>query len=82
MFRACAAKGRLVDAPTKTGDRRNVRLDGATVALFRSQHALRGDVSDDVFSRTEGPPNPDRISWWWLHARDRAGIELASREVV
>jgi integrase len=72
-------EAQLIDAPTKTGDRRNVRLDETTVTLFTSQHVERAEVSDYVFSLTEGPPNPDRISWWWLRARDRAGIDAKWR---
>jgi integrase len=49
-------EAQLIDAPTKTGDRRNVRLDDETAALLTSQRAERGEISHYVFSLTEGPP--------------------------
>jgi integrase len=32
-----------------------------------------------MFSIDDGPPNPDRIGWWWHQARERAGIDTRWR---
>jgi integrase len=32
-----------------------------------------------MFSIDEGPPNPDRIGWWWQRARELSGIQAEWR---
>jgi integrase len=65
----------VIDAPTKTGDRRVLRLDETTATMFEKQRAEREAISPYVFSLTLGPPNPDRIGWWWQRARAESGID-------
>jgi integrase len=65
----------VVDAPTKTGDRRVLRLDETTAELFEAQRAERSAISPYVFSLTLDPPNPDRIGWWWRRARRTSRID-------
>lgn len=65
----------LQDAPTKTGDRRVVRLDDATIAEVVALRAAHQGISPYMFSLTLGPPNPDRIGWWWQRARKLSGID-------
>jgi integrase len=65
----------FVDAPTKTANRRVVRLDADTLAAFESVRAAHGGVSPYVFSLGDGPPPPSRIGWWWTRARTLAGID-------
>jgi integrase/predicted nucleotidyltransferase len=62
------------DVPTKTGDRRVLTLDPATVAEIVALRADREQVSPYLFSETTGPANPDRIGWWWTRAREQSGI--------
>lgn len=65
----------LQDAPTKTGDRRVVRLDEATIVEVAALHAAHDGISPYMFSLTLSPPNPDRIGWWWQRARKLSGID-------
>jgi integrase len=65
----------LVDAPTKTGDARVLHLDAATIVALQEQQSIREEISPYMFSLTEGPPNPDRIGWWWKRAREVSGID-------
>lgn len=69
----------LVDSVTKTADRRVLRLDAETTSQVASLRAQRARVSPYLFSTTEGPPNPDRIGWWWKRARAASGIDLKWR---
>jgi integrase len=69
------AKPYLVDAPTKTGDTRVVRLDDATILELERQREQREEVSPYLFSLTLGPPNPDRVGWWWKRARELSAID-------
>jgi integrase len=69
----------LIDAPTKTANRRTVTIDEITVEMIEKQRADRGDISPYMFSTDEGPPNPDRIGWWWKRARALSGIDAAWR---
>ena len=64
-----------VDAPTKTANRRTVRIDAPTAELFDAQRRLREAISPYVFSLDLGPANPDRIGWWWHRARELSGID-------
>jgi integrase len=65
----------LLDAPTKTADRRLVFLDPATVDAFQKQRAEREEIGPYLFSLTLDPPNPDRIGWWWQRSRALSGID-------
>lgn len=65
----------LVDAPTKTANRRLVRLDADTVAAIEALRQERSVISPYLFSFDENPPPPARIGWWWTRARSLAGID-------
>ena len=69
----------LVDSVTKTADRRVLRLDAETMAQVATLRADRERVSSFLFSITDGPPNPDRIGWWWKRAREESGIDAKWR---
>lgn len=62
-------------APTKTANRRRIRLDRETLAQIATLEAEREVVSPFVFSLDAGPPSPARIGWWWSRARHAAGID-------
>ena len=64
-----------IDSATKTADRRVLRLDPQTVREVATLRSEREVVSPYLFSLTAGPPNPDRIGWWWKRARDGSGID-------
>ena len=76
---ACAVRGDdepiVVDAPTKTANRRVIQLDQRTVTEIKRLHDQRAQVSPYMFSLTTGPANPDRIGWWWQRAREHSGID-------
>ena len=59
----------LIDAPTKTANGRAVTVDETTVQMIVKQREVREAVGPYMFSIDEGPPNPDRIGWWWQRAR-------------
>jgi integrase len=65
----------LIDAPTKTGSRRAVMLDSETGAMIEAQRLERSRISTYMFSTTLGPPNPDRIGWWWQRVRAASRID-------
>ncbi|MGI8683872.1 MAG: tyrosine-type recombinase/integrase [Acidimicrobiales bacterium] len=69
----------LVDAPTKTANRRVVRLDADTVAAIETLRQERSAISPYLFSFDENPPPPSRIGWWWTRARTAAGIDTKWR---
>ncbi len=62
-------------APTKTANRRRLRLDRQTLAVIAALRAEREAVSPFLFSLDAGPPSPARIGWWWSRARRAAGID-------
>lgn len=66
---------KLIDAPTKTANDRTVTIDQTTVQTIVEQRRVREAVSPYMFSIDEGPPNPDRIGWWWKRVRELAGID-------
>jgi len=72
-------KRELLDAPTKTGDRRVVALDGRTIELLEEHRVERAEWFPWLFSESADPPGPDRIWWWWKRARTLAGIDKAWR---
>jgi integrase len=61
-------------APTKTANRRRIRLDPQTLAEIAALRAEREAVSPFLFSLHDRPPSPARIGWWWNRARRAAGI--------
>jgi integrase len=63
------------DVATKTGNRRTLTLDPATVEAIADLRVAREEVSPYLFSDTTGPANPDRIGWWWTRAREQSGID-------
>jgi integrase len=69
----------LIDAATKTANGRAVAIDETTVQMIVKQREVRDAVSPYMFSIDEGPPNPDRIGWWWQRARDLSGIQATWR---
>jgi integrase len=66
-------------ASTKTANRRRVGLDKETLAEIAAVRKVREGLSPYMFSLTDGPPNPDRIGWWWTRARKAAGIDAKWR---
>lgn len=62
------------DVATKTGNRRVLTLDPATVDAINDMRVDREQISPYLFSDTTGPANPDRIGWWWSRAREQSGI--------
>ena len=71
--------GELRDDPTKTGDRRRVHLDAATLALVVEKREERRLLGPWMFSESATPPNPGRIGWWWSRSRALSGIDLSWR---
>jgi integrase/predicted nucleotidyltransferase len=63
------------DVATKTGNRRTLTLDPATVDAIAALRLDREEISPYLFSDTTGPANPDRIGWWWNRAREHSGID-------
>ena len=63
------------DVATKTGNRRTLTLDPATVDEIDALRVDREQISPYLFSETTGPANPDRIGWWWIRAREQSGID-------
>ncbi|MDP9335728.1 MAG: site-specific integrase [Actinomycetota bacterium] len=74
-----AGNPELIDAPTKTANGRAVTVDETTVQMIVKQREVREVVGPYMFSIDEGPPNPDRIGWWWQRARDLSGIQAEWR---
>ena len=66
---------RLCVTPTKTGERRGLALDAATLELVEAARAERESTSPWVFGEDEHPPSPDKIGWWWKRTRKLAGID-------
>ena len=62
-------------APTKTANRRRIRLDPQTLVELGVLRAERESVSPFLFSLEPSPPSPARIGWWWTRARRAAGID-------
>jgi integrase/predicted nucleotidyltransferase len=63
------------DVATKTGNRRILTVDPATVDAIAALRLEREEISPYLFSDTTGPANPDRIGWWWNRAREHSGID-------
>ena len=69
----------LVDAATKTANRRDVMLDPETVRAVEALRAAREPYGPWMFAIGERPANPDRIGAWWRRARSLSGIDVAWR---
>ena len=69
----------LVDAATKTANRRNVMLDPETVRAVEVLRGEREPYGPWMFAIGEWPANPDRIGAWWRRARSLAGIDAKWR---
>jgi integrase len=65
----------LRDDPTKTGNRRVVTLDAATIAALDSLRAHPGMLGPWILAHDSRPVSPDRISAWWRRARDAVGVD-------
>lgn len=75
VIRTDGEKRVLVDAETKTGNRRVVTLDPQTVALAEELRAISGEYTAWMFSLDDEPAHPDRIGHWWRRARKASGID-------
>lgn len=69
----------LLDAATKTANRRTLTLDPDTARIIEEQRADRERYGPWMFALGDRPPNPDRIGAWWRRARRLAGIDPAWR---
>ena len=65
----------LVDAATKTGNQRVVRLDPQTVAAIRALWSLSEWWGPWMLTPDERPLNPERLTSWWRLARRDAGLD-------
>lgn len=65
----------LRDDPTKTANRRNVKLDATTLEILAELQRGSGQYGPWVLSVGERPVNPERIGAWWRLTRDRAGVD-------
>jgi integrase len=65
----------LVDAATKTGNRRTVRLDPQTVTAIEALWALSELWGPWLLTPELRPLNPERLTSWWRLARREAGID-------
>jgi integrase len=66
---------RLVDTRTKTAERHTVTLDAETIRMWNELRSELEPYGPYVFNIGDGPPNPDRIGWWWRRAREVSGID-------
>jgi integrase len=69
----------LVDAATKTGNQRIVRLDEQTVTMVEALRSEREQWGPWILNPGERPLNPERLTNWWRLARRDAGIETRWR---
>ena len=69
----------LLDQATKTGNRRVLTLDTATLDMFEGLKAELEPLGPWVFNVGDRPANPDRVGAWWRLARKRAGIDAEWR---
>ena len=72
-------KPNLIDAATKTANRRTVRLDARTVALFEDLRRERERWGPWVLQVGDRPLNPERLTGWWRSARRDAGLDAQWR---
>jgi integrase len=69
----------LIDAATKTGNRRVVRLDPQTVAAIEDLWSLSEWWGPWLLTPFERPLNPERLTSWWRLARRDAGLDYRWR---
>jgi integrase len=69
----------LSDVANKTGNRRTVVLDEATVELAADLRREREPLGPWIFGIGERAPNPDRIGAWWRLARKRSNLDPSWR---
>lgn len=69
----------LVDAATKTGNQRVVRLDRRSVEVITALREEREPYGPWMLNPGERPLNPERFTNWWRLARRDAGIETRWR---
>jgi integrase len=65
----------LIDAATKTGNQRVVRLDAQTVAAVEDLWSLGEWWGPWLLTPFERPLNPERLTSWWRLARRDAGLD-------
>ena len=69
----------LRDDPTKTGCRRVVAMDEATLSLVADLRRRTESPGPWILGIGSDPVMPDRISAWWRRARNLAGVETKFR---
>lgn len=69
----------LLDAATKTGNQRVVRLDERTVQAIEALRKERERYGPWMLQPGERPLNPERLTGWWRIARRDAGIDTRWR---
>jgi integrase len=69
----------LLDAATKTGNQRVVRLDERTVQAIEALRREREGYGPWMLQPGERPLNPERLTGWWRLARRDAGIDARWR---
>lgn len=69
----------LIDAATKTGNQRTVRIDAETIALVDALRSERERWGPWMLNASERPLNPERLTNWWRLARRDARIETRWR---
>ena len=69
----------LIDAATKTGNQRVVRLDERTVQAVEGLRKQRERYGPWMLQPGERPLNPERLTGWWRLARRDAGIDTRWR---
>ena len=65
----------LIDAPTKTGNRRTVTLDAVTLDALASARRAWGEYGPWVLAAGPRPVNPERVTRWWTRSRGLAGVD-------
>ena len=65
----------LIDAPTKTGNRRTVTLDPVTLEVLASARRAWGEYGPWVLAAGPRPVNPERVTRWWTRSRDLVGVD-------
>lgn len=65
----------LRDDPTKTGNRRTIKLDATTFLRLEELRRAHSHYGPWILAVGERPINPERITAWWRLARDRAEVD-------
>jgi integrase len=80
VFRVCSRQvPALLEAATKTGNKRVVRFDERTVQAIEALRAERERYGPWMLQPGERPLNLDRLTGWWRLARRDAGIDARQR---